>query len=69
VVAIAAAALSLTGCGIDAAAVCKSAGGSYVGSTCSRSGSKERAVQESCESGGRVYLRGQEVCARGEGGP
>ena len=68
-IAMAAAALSLAGCGIDAASVCKSAGGTYVGSTCSRSSPREQAVKESCESGGGVFLRGQDLCAYGEGGP
>jgi hypothetical protein len=67
--AIAAVLLSLAGCSFDAAAVCKAAGGTYVGSTCSRWGPRQEALREMCESNGGVFLSGQDLCAYGEGGP
>src|SRR5262249_25877170 len=67
--AIVAVSLSLAGCSLDAAATCKAAGGTYVGSTCTRSGPREDALRQQCELGGGVYLRGQELCAYGSGGP
>jgi hypothetical protein len=61
--------LSAAGCGSNAAAICERAGGTYVGGTCSRWGPRQEEAQHMCESRGGVYLRGQESCAFGEGGP
>ena len=61
--------LSLAGCARDAAAICASAGGTYTGSTCSKSNERLRAAEAACESVGGVFLMGDERCAFGEGGP
>jgi hypothetical protein len=61
--------LSLASCARDAAAICASAGGTYTGSTCSKSNARLRAAEDACESVGGVYLMGDERCAFGEGGP
>jgi hypothetical protein len=68
-VAVAVALLSLGGCARDAAAICASAGGTYTGSTCSKSNERLRAAEAACESVGGVFLMGDERCAFGEGGP
>ena len=67
VLAVAAILLALAGC--NAVATCQAAGGTYVGSTCTRSNPLESQIKAQCESGGGVYLRGQDLCAYGEGGP
>jgi hypothetical protein len=67
--AITGALLSLGGCAQDAAAICSGAGGTYVGGTCSRWSPRQQAAQDACETSGGVYLRGDERCALGEGGP
>ena len=61
--------LSLAGCARDAAAICAAAGGTYTGSTCSKSNERLRAAEAACESVGGVFLMGDERCAFGEGGP
>ena len=61
--------LSLASCARDAAAICASAGGTYTGSTCSKSNARLGAAEAACESLGGVYLKGDERCAFGEGGP
>src|SRR5215470_4540690 len=61
--------LSLAGCARDAAAICAAAGGTYTGSTCSKSNERLRAAEVACESVGGVFLMGDERCAFGEGGP
>ena len=61
--------LFLAGCARDAAAICASAGGTYTGSTCSKSNERLRAAEAACESVGGVFLMGDERCAFGEGGP
>ena len=61
--------LLLAGCAQDAAAICSGAGGTYLGGTCSRWGPRQQAAQDACERSGGVYLRGDERCAFGEGGP
>ena len=67
--ATAVAVLSLASCARDAAAICASAGGTYTGSTCSKSNERLRAAEAACESVGGVFLMGDERCAFGEGGP
>lgn len=61
--------LSAAGCGVNASAICEGAGGTYVGGTCSRWGPREEEAQQMCESHGGVYLRGEESCVLGGGGP
>ncbi len=61
--------LCCAGCAQDAAAICASAGGTYVGGTCSRWTPRRQAAEDFCESQGGVYLTGDERCAFGEGGP
>jgi hypothetical protein len=61
--------LSAAGCGSNASAICAGAGGTYVGGTCSRWGPRQQEAEQMCESRGGVYLRGEESCAFGEGGP
>ena len=68
-IATAVALVSLAGCAGDAAAICASAGGTYTGSTCSKSNERLRAAEAACESVGGVFLMGDERCAFGEGGP
>ena len=59
--------LSLASCARDAAAICTSAGGTYTGSTCTRSNAHPKAEEEACESIGGVYLMGEGRCAFGAG--
>jgi hypothetical protein len=61
--------LSAAGCGLNPSTICEGAGGTYVGGTCSRWGPRQQAEEQMCESSGGVYLRGEESCAVGEGGP
>ena len=61
--------LSLASCARDAATICAAAGGTYTGSTCSKSNERLRAAEAACESVGGVFLMGDERCAFGEGGP
>lgn len=60
---------SVAGCGSNGSAICEGAGGTYVGVTCTRWGPRQQEAERMCESRGGVYLRGEESCAFGEGGP
>jgi len=65
-----AAMLSLAGCSAGGLAICTSAGGTYEAGTCTRSTSAEQqAAEQQCEGRGGVYLRGQDTCEFGVGGP
>jgi hypothetical protein len=64
-----AALLSLTACSSGALAICASAGGTYAAGTCTRSSADQQAAEQLCEARGGVYLRGQDTCAIGAGGP
>jgi len=64
-----AALLSLTACSSGTLAICASAGGTYAAGTCTRSSADQQAAEQLCEARGGVYLRGQDTCAIGAGGP
>jgi hypothetical protein len=59
--------LALTACSAGGPAICESAGGTYAAGVCTRAG--DEAAQQQCQARGGVYLRGQDVCAVGAGGP
>lgn len=61
--------LSLTACSSGALAICASTGGTYAAGTCTRSSADQQAAEQLCEARGGVYLRGQDTCAIGAGGP
>jgi hypothetical protein len=60
---------AMAGCGLDARKWCEGAGGTYTGTSCTRSAPGERAAEDACEARGGVYLRGQDRCEVGGGGP
>jgi hypothetical protein len=57
------------GCALDVTAMCERAGGTYAGGTCTRWSPGQQAAQDACEGNGGVYLRGQDSCELGAGGP
>ena len=64
-----AALLTLAACSAGGFAICTSAGGTYAAGTCTRSSAGQQAAEQQCEARGGVYLRGQDTCAVGAGGP
>lgn len=64
-----AALLSLAGCSAGGLAICTSAGGTYAAGTCTRSSAEQQAAEQQCQARGGVYLRGQDTCEFGAGGP
>ena len=60
--------LSLAACS-SGQGLCESAGGTYEAGACTRSSAGQQAAEQRCQVGGGVYLRGQDVCAVGAGGP
>ena len=59
-------AVGAAGCA-NAAAICAAAGGTYEGDTCTRPG--YQAAEAACSRGGAIYLKGEERCVLGSGGP
>jgi hypothetical protein len=59
----------VAGCGLDARKLCERAGGTHTGTSCTRSTPGEQAAEDACEAHGGVYLRGQDRCEIGGGGP
>lgn len=60
---------SAAGCALDVTAICKAAGGTYAGGTCTQWGPDQQAAREGCEASGGVYLGGHDSCVLGSGGP
>jgi hypothetical protein len=60
---------SAGGCALDVTALCEGAGGTWAGGTCTRWSPAQQAALEGCEANGGVYLRGDDTCHFGEGGP
>ncbi len=60
--------LSLAACS-SGPAICGAAGGTYEAGACARWSSGQQAAEERCQTRGGVYLRGQDICALGAGGP
>jgi hypothetical protein len=58
--------LALAACA-STGAICEASGGTYAGGACTRSSPGQEAAEKSCETRGGAYLRGQNVCAFGEG--
>jgi hypothetical protein len=61
--------LSLGACSAGGPSVCASAGGTYAAGTCTRSSAGQEAAEQLCQARGGVFLRGQDICAVGAGGP
>lgn len=61
--------LSLAACSAGGLGICTSAGGTYAAGTCTRSSAGQQAAEQQCQARGGVYLRGQDICAVGAGGP
>ncbi len=59
----------LAACSAGGLALCTSAGGAYAAGTCTRSSAEQQAAEQQCETHGGVYLRGQDTCVVGAGGP
>jgi hypothetical protein len=57
------------GCALDVTSLCEGAGGTWAGGTCTRWSPAQQAALEGCEANGGVYLRGDDTCHFGEGGP
>ena len=60
---------ALSACSGGGPAICTSAGGTYQAGTCIRSGAGQEAAERECQARGGAYLRGQDICAVGAGGP
>ena len=60
---------SAAGCAVDVAAICKAAGGTYAGGTCTQWGPSQQAARDRCSASGGVYLVGSNTCVLGSGGP
>ncbi|HKZ06924.1 MAG TPA: hypothetical protein VJU81_15785 [Methylomirabilota bacterium] len=62
--------IGAAGCALDAAAICKTSGGTYTGGTCTTQwGPSQQAAWERCKASGGVYLGGSDTCVLGSGGP
>ena len=61
--------LSLAACSAGGLGICTSAGGTYAAGTCTRSSAVQQEAEQQCQARGGVYLRGQDICAVGAGGP
>jgi hypothetical protein len=61
--------LSLAACSAGGLEICTSAGGTYAAGTCTRSSAGQQEAEQQCQARGGVYLRGQDICAIGAGGP
>jgi hypothetical protein len=60
---------SVAGCAGDVAAICKAAGGTYAGGTCTQWGPSQQAARDGCAASGGVYWVGNNICVLGSGGP
>ena len=60
---------SAAGCAVDVAAICKAAGSTYAGGTCTQWGPSQQAARDRCSASGGVYFVDSNACILGSGGP